>query len=447
MSHNIISTLMRLGAASAEVIAKSLEVSQPTVSRLISANAGQISRVGGSKNTIYGVARKIRQLQESVIPVFRIDESGNASRFGNLSAIHPEGFLWSFSDIQWPLESRAKQYFYSIPYFIQDSRPQGFMGRNFAHLNADALGIPNNPERWSDDDIIVAMSIMGDDLAGDLIVGETSYRKFTERKPIIIRDDDIEKTYIELAQRSVSSGIAGSSAAGEFPKFTAIREREGNVDHVIVKFSGSGDSLAEQRWSDLLRCEAHASEIINQHLGVPSAKSTAVSYGGRTFMESVRFDRVGLSGRRSMCSLVSLDAELVGMGDPDWEKFADKLLQIRVIDAESVSAIRKAWYFGKLIGNTDMHAGNLSFGLSNSNKVEICPLYDMLPMRYAPLRGGEVPTLEQAKLYVPMPGHDAEFNMAKLAAKEFWNAITLDENISSGFREIAKDWVTEPPHG
>ena len=142
-----------------------------------------------------------------------------------------------------------------------------------------------------------------------------------------------------------------------------------------------------------------------------------------------------------MCSLASLDAELVGMGDPDWEKFADKLLQIRVIDAESVSAIRKAWYFGKLIGNTDMHAGNLSFGLSDLNKVEICPLYDMLPMRYAPLRGGEVPALEQANLYVPMPGHDAEFNAATTAAMAFWNAIALDENISSGFREIAKGWI------
>ena len=86
--------------------------------------------------------------------------------------------------------------------------------------------------------------------------------------------------------------------------------------------------------------------------------------------------------------------------------------------------------------------GKLSFGLSDSNKVEICPLYDMLPMRYAPLRGGEVPVLEQANRYVPMPGQDAEFNVAKLAAKEFWNVITLDENISSGFRDIAKVWIS-----
>ncbi len=444
MNHDIISTLMRLGAASAETIAKSLGVSQPTVSRLISANAGQIIRVGGSKNTIYGVARKIRQLPEPVIPVFRIDETGNASPFGHLSAINPEGFLWSFSDMQWPLESSTKQYFYSIPYFIQDSRPQGFMGRNFAHMNADALGVPSNPERWSDDDIIVAMSIMGDDLTGDLIVGETSYRRFTERKPSIIHNNDIEKTYLELAQLSVSTGIAGSSAAGEFPKFTAIREREGSTDYVIVKFSGSGYSATEQRWSDLLRCEVHASEILNQFLGVLSAKSIAISYGGRTFMESVRFDRVGLTGRRSMCSLASLDAELVGMGDPDWDKFADKLLKIRVIDAKSASAMRKAWYFGKLIGNSDMHAGNLSFCLYDSNKVELSPIYDMLPMRYAPLRGGEVPEFEQqANLYVPMPGHGAEFNMAKLAAIKFWNAVTLDEKISSRFRMIAKSWTNQ----
>ena len=31
--------------------------------------------------------------------------------------------------------------------------------------------------------------------------------------------------------------------------------------------------------------------------------------------------------------------------------------------------------------------------------------------------------------------------MARLAAKEFWNAIALDENISPGFRKIAKGWI------
>jgi hypothetical protein len=67
----------------------------------------------------------------------------------------------------------------------------------------------------------------------------------------------------------------------------------------------------------------------------------------------------------------------------------------------------------------------------------------MLPMRYAPLRGGEVPELDQASLYKPMPGHDAEFNMAKLAATEFWNAVALDESISTGFRGIAKNYMDQ----
>jgi hypothetical protein len=441
MNRDIVASLIRLGPSTAEAISKHLSVSQPTVSRLVSANSGRVIRAGGSKNTIYGAARRIRQLQESEIPVFSIDEHGKGSLFGSLASIHPEGYLWLGSSGNWPLEEKSKLYFHSLPYFIHDARPQGFMGRNFARINTAVLGVPDNPERWTDDDVVVAMSIMGDDLAGNLIVGEISYRRYMEKQVEIIEEAAIGETYLAMAQRSVSTGIAGSSAAGEFPKFTAVRMRDDDAQHVIVKFSGSGNSLAERRWSDLLRCEAHAARIMSEHLRVDSAKSMAFSHGGRTFMESVRFDRVGLHGRISMCSLGALDAELVGMGDPAWDKFADKLLALRIIDAGSATAMRKAWYFGKLIGNSDMHAGNLSFRLVAPGKVRLCPVYDMLPMRYAPLRGGEVPEHNVGSLYAPLPGNEKDFAEANAAAMEFWKAISADDEISDAFRKIAGEWV------
>lgn len=441
MSYDIIASLRRLGPSAAGAIAKDLGVSQPTVSRLVSANAGRIARVGGSKNTVYGAARRIRQLQESSIPVFGVDEAGNASLFGNLCGVHPQGFLWSAADSPWPLEQRGKLYFHSIPYFIHDPRPQGFMGRNFARIHADTLGVPDNPERWSDDDVIVAMAILGDDLSGNLIVGEASYRRFAARQPEIIAEPEIGDAYLGLAQRAVSTGEAGSSAAGEFPKFTATRTRNGVAGHVIVKFSGSGDSPAEQRWADLLRCEAHAAAVVAGHLGMEAAPSMAFAHGGRIFMESVRFDRVGLRGRRAMCSLAALDAELVGMGDPHWDKFADKLLAMRLVSRETAEAMRTIWTFGKLIGNSDMHAGNLSFRPADGGRLELCPIYDMLPMRYAPLRGGEVPEIDDLHRYVPMPGNESAFEAAGYAAREFWGRVSLDQAISPGFREIAETWI------
>ncbi len=441
MSRDIVTLLMRLGPSTAELIAKELGVSQPTVSRLISANHVRVIRAGGSKNTIYGVARQIRQLQESEIRVFSIDERGEGGVLGSLASIHPEGYLWLGSGSQWPIEEVPKLYFKSLPYFIHDARPQGFMGRNFAHINSAVLGVPDNPERWTDDDIVVAMSILGEDLPGNLILGEISYRRFMEKQVEIVEQDAIGATYLVLAQRSISTGIAGSSAGGEFPKFTALRIRDDGAQHVIVKFSGSGNSPTERRWADLLRCEAHAAKLVSEHLGIASAKTMAFSYGGRTFMESVRFDRVGLHGRRPMCSLGALDAELVGMGDPAWDRFADRLLAMRIIDSGSASAMRKAWFFGKLIANTDMHAGNLSFRLAASGKIELCPIYDMLPMRYAPLRGGEVPEHEIGNLYAPLPGNEEDFAESRAAAAEFWKVVVADDEISYEFRTIADEWV------
>jgi hypothetical protein len=46
------------------------------------------------------------------------------------------------------------------------------------------------------------------------------------------------------------------------------------------------------------------------------------------------------------------------------------------------------WAFGQLIGNTDMHNGNLSFMSEENCPLELSPVYDMLPMTFAPTSGG-----------------------------------------------------------
>lgn len=440
MSNTIVSTLMRLGPSSADVLAKSLDVSQSQISRLIASSGLKITRVGGSKNTIYAAVRAVRQLQDHLTPVFKIAEDGSASLFGKLSSIHPEAFLFHSDTNTWPLETRNKAHFYSMPYFIQDAKPQGFMGRNFAKDNSASLSIPDNPSHWTDDDILVAMSIMGEDLPGDLIVGEASYQRFLEKILNIIEESDINSAYLDLASEALSSGSAGSSAGGEFPKFTATRVRNESAAHVIVKFSGNGDSPSERRWSDLLRCEAHASSSIASVLNVESSASLAFSSGGRTFMESVRFDRVGLHGRKPMCSLSSIDAELIGMGNPQWDKIADNMMAMNIINSNVADVMVKVWFFGKLIGNTDMHAGNLSFKPTGNGKLELCPIYDMLPMIYAPLRGVEVLKDVQVNIYKPIPGREDLFKLATEAAKDFWIAVSNDAEISIEFREIAEEW-------
>jgi hypothetical protein len=62
-----------------------------------------------------------------------------------------------------------------------------------------------------------------------------------------LSDDEVETDYPQRALQALKFGEAESSAAGEFPKFTARRWRE-MPTHVIVKFSGADGSPQEQRW-------------------------------------------------------------------------------------------------------------------------------------------------------------------------------------------------------
>ncbi|MBD4887573.1 transcriptional regulator, partial [Xanthomonas citri pv. citri] len=62
--------------------------------------------------------------------------------------------------------------FASLPWFIDDQRPQGFLGRNLAHRVAGPLRLPDNLALWSPRDNLVAMLSDGHDQLGDLLIGE-----------------------------------------------------------------------------------------------------------------------------------------------------------------------------------------------------------------------------------------------------------------------------------
>jgi hypothetical protein len=119
------------------------------------------------------------------------------------------------------------------------------------------LQVGDDPREWSDDDALHAISLLGADQSGNFIVGEGAFRLWLEQvqQPTECLDDgQVHEAYIERAQRAIQYGIAGSSAAGEFPKFTAVRTLQGAPTHVLVKFSGYDNSGGTQRCADLLVC-------------------------------------------------------------------------------------------------------------------------------------------------------------------------------------------------
>ncbi len=67
----------------------------------------------------------------------------------------------------------------------------------------------------------------------------------------------------------------------------------------------------------------------------------------------------------------------------------------------------------------------------------MAPVYDMLPMAYAPVRGVELP----ARVYapkMPLPGEQPAWNAAAQAARVFWQRAAEDARISAGFRAVCR---------
>jgi hypothetical protein len=253
-----------------------------------------------------------------------------------------------------------------------------------------------------------------------------------------------------LADEALLDGEPGSSAGGEFPKFTAIRlaEREGdgagNAQHLLVKFSGADASAGSQRWADLLVCEHLASQVLREHLGIQAATSRIRMADGRTFLEVERFDRHGLTGRSGVVSWASLDGAFFGTAGRPWTEAGQRLAAKGWLQAEQALQLACLWHFGQLIANTDMHDGNLAFQLAaapgparSGAALQMAPVYDMLPMAYAPVRGVELP----ARVYapkMPLPGEQLAWTAAAQAARVFWEMAAEDSRISVGFRAVCR---------
>ncbi|NAW01246.1 HipA domain-containing protein, partial [Salmonella sp. hn-h4] len=95
-------------------------------------------------------------------------------------------------------------------------------------------------------------------------------------------------------------------------------------------------------------------------------------------------------GRIGVFSLRALDAEFVGNASASWPVLVNKLVTGGHVHPEALMDTARLWAFGMLIGNTDMHAGNLSFISNHGRPYHLAPPYDILPMGFAPRAGGAI---------------------------------------------------------
>ncbi|MDY7540763.1 type II toxin-antitoxin system HipA family toxin YjjJ [Undibacterium sp. RTI2.1] len=411
-----------------------LGVSRPSLMRAITELGDQVVSRGRARRTTYAARRGVRGAMAPLM-LYSVDTKGKTHEVGQLEPVYPTGCAMDFTvPFPWPLDDEMKDgWFRGLPYPLADMRPQGFLGRNFAHQYASILQVDDDVTRWSEDDVLHVLSTVGFDQPGNYILGEPALRRFydeQQKSAKFLDDDNIINAFPELAQQALNFGVVGSSAAGEFPKFTARRMGK-EPRHVIVKFSGSDNSPQEQRWSDLLVCEHLALSAIADTLKVPAANSRIYQFGGRTFYEVDRFDRHGEVGRSGVCSWHEINFALFGKTG-SWSEGANDLFENNDISEDTQHQIKLLEHFGRLIANTDMHDGNLGF----RPHLILAPAYDMLPMFYAPQRGVELVDRKFMPL-LPAPRDRPTWIKAAEAATVFWYRAAGDQRISDHFRMIS----------
>lgn len=423
--------LLTRGPASAAELVPLLGVSQPTLSRALRPleAAGRVVRFGTTRGARYGLAREVRGLG-SKWPLYRIDESGRPSELGTVLAIEREHY---FGRSPTPRVTGLGE---GLPYYLRDARPAGFMGRAIPARHPD-LGLPPRIVDWTDDHVLAFLVQRGDDTAGDLILGRESLDRYLadEHGPPRVAVHERGSRYPELATQAMQGAPAGSSAHGEHPKFIVRLDRGGEPVHAIVKFSPVRTTPAGERWSDLLVCEALASECLNA-AGIRAARSDVVEAGGRTFLDSERFDRVGSHGRRGVSTLLAIDAQFHGRLDR-WSAAARRLCDDGLLaeaDAERATLLDA---FGALIGNTDRHLGNVSVFDRRQGRFELAPVYDMLPMLYAPLEGDVVE--REFRVEGPRAETLGVWPRARELALDYWARVAQDARVTHAFRTRAAE--------
>jgi hypothetical protein len=429
LSDDSLLHVLERGVATSSELQRELEVSQPTLSRALSALGDKIVRIGKARSTRYALRREFPQIGLSW-PIFSVSTTGSPNLLGRLNALARDQYWFEAVSAE---HSRVSD---GLPYFLQDLWPQGFIGRTVSRRYPE-LGLPERISDWNDAHVLTYLCRRGEDCIGNLIVGDESLQRFLRQfhpARSLLNPNHREREYPKLAAAAIAGTAPGSSAGGEHPKFTTSLRSGRSIRHVLVKFSPGGTDALSRRWADLLVSEHLATRALRR-AELTSATTELLAIDGRIFLETDRFDRTGVRGRVGIVSLAAVADHYLGRRD-NWISAAASLARIGQISAADQQVILRVATFGQLIGNTDMHFGNLSFFFSVGTPLSLAPIYDMLPMLYAPLAGDQLP---DRPFEAPLPSADTLHIWGEIAdlAARYWNDVASHELVSKEFSEMA----------
>jgi hypothetical protein len=438
----LISLLESNGALNAENAAARLGVSTVTITRYAKAAGARVLTLGRGQHTRYALPLYAYG-ERAQWPLYWLSAAGEAHEFAVASLVKPGALhvygaqlnVHSEADLGWPL----------TPLHLR-----GYLGRaQRAMLGAVAANWDVKPEQWSVAQRVFAAQSDTLDLAGAVLFGEgalTAWHEACARTAQPDNSTSLALHYDTLANEATAGRVAGSSADGEQPKFSArVADSAGAVRDVLVKFSPPRDTPYGERWNDLLRAEAHAAAVLGEAgFDVPRTRIVAsgVANPARTYLESARIDRVQACGRRHVLPLSAAHAAFVAGGQQSWPETVRSLVIQKRLPAEALPTTQTLFAFGHLIGNSDMHFGNLGVIAETPlhlarGQFTLAPVYDMLPMRFAPGAHdgsfGYTPFAPQINAALP----EAIRAHAIALAHAFWLRCAGDDAASAAWRAFA----------
>ena len=428
LTEQVAALLSSLGTTTVVQLQAATGKSQSSLSLAISSLGGRVCKLGAARSTRYALTQPILGLPASQ-PITLTTEQGDLLNFGDLTFLRGQfTHVHSMQGTQW-LTDKNK-----LPWFLEPLRPQGFLGRQLVRLSPN---LPADPDAWTTEQVLYMAALHAGDPPGAFNLGPVMGRLVHDAPPT---PADRPAHYDAMARGIGSTLPAASSAGGEQPKF--VTETGGAAtdhQHVIVKFSPPRGTPFGERWHELLHLEHLALSVLHEH-GAAAASTRIVESKERTYLESERFDRVGIEGKRHVVAAHSVHDEFIKTPRQNWVTTCAALVTQKLLSPHDLQQVARQYFFGQYIGNTDMHFGNLSFFVEDVTKphFQVTPAYDMLPMMWRPgVHSGELDT-SPIRPQLQTAGYASDALAAREWALDFWERATKLEALSSALTKACR---------
>lgn len=351
-------------------------------------------------------------------PIYCVRENGKVDRLGEW--VHAERRL-VLEQPGFPFLQRGEHRLEGeLPWILWDMAPSGYLGRQFVRRLPE-LSVGRDPGRWTSVEALAALSGYGQELAGNLLVGDGSLARFRAWQ---FDGRDAARQLDALLSEVFAPGEE-SSLGGERPKLLGSSY---DGSGYLMKFSPPPTTPQGVRWSDLLRMEAHCAAVL-RFFGIAAVQAKAGTTRGRTTLHVPRFDRRPNRGRVGAATLYWLAMDLLGSPTASGPEVVAALVANGQLPPDATSACDRVHAFSAAIGNTDAHLGNYGLLFDSEGRARLAPFYDILPMALAP-RHDELPDEHIVPRTTPVDGRVQRW------VERLVNHLEADSEITDGFKDL-----------